>query len=123
MCVNWFELFTQVKDVAHGPLVKLYESDETKYVDLREMDYHFKSHVILQSLGRKSWMALRMKNNQCTWIFVKQNIHIYMSTVQALQCMFFCWFKFSLFTSFTSEEELFLSFLYKYDLGVEPVTP
>ena len=47
-----------------------------------------------------------------------------MSTVQALQCLTFCCFNVSIFTSFTSEEELFfLSFLYKYDLGVETVTP
>ena len=45
-----------------------------------------------------------------------------MSTVQAWQCLSFCCFKVSPFISFTSEEELFLSLLYKYDLGIEPVT-
>ena len=45
---------------------KLYESDETKYLDLRDIDYHVKSHIILQSLGRNTCMAIRMKHNQFT---------------------------------------------------------
>ena len=100
----------------HSPFFKLHESKETRYLDLRYIDYYVKSHFILQSLGRNTCMTIRMKHNQSNLKFMKQNIHIFMSAI-----FVFLFFKGKPFY-FTSEEELFFSFLYKYDLVVEPVT-
>ena len=57
--------------------MKLYESDETKYLDFRDINYHVKSHIILQSLGRNTCMAIRMKHYQCTWKFETKYTHFY----------------------------------------------
>ena len=62
----------------HSPLLKIYESVETKYLDLRDIDYHEKSHIILQSLGRNTcmpyvWNTINVPENSrnkiytCLW--------------------------------------------------------